>query len=101
MSPQLDSPCFHSLGYLIVQPPILFSLTGFFLWDQDEAYYLRKENLGHFDIMNPLYSFLTLSSSDIMASTLRLHPHNQFFGNLKNNAFTLFTCHSIIIISND
>jgi hypothetical protein len=31
LSPQPDPPCFHSLGWLIVQPPVLFLLTDFSL----------------------------------------------------------------------
>jgi hypothetical protein len=31
LSPQPDPPCFHSLGWLMVQPPVLFLLTDFSL----------------------------------------------------------------------
>jgi hypothetical protein len=31
LSPQPNPTCFHSLGYLIVQPPVLLSLTNFTL----------------------------------------------------------------------
>jgi hypothetical protein len=32
-----DNPCFHSWGWLIVQPPVLSSLTDFFPWDSKEV----------------------------------------------------------------
>jgi hypothetical protein len=49
-----DSPCFHSWGWLIIQPPVLSSLTDFSPWDPKEVVILIKGNLGLFVIMNPL-----------------------------------------------
>jgi hypothetical protein len=45
-----DNPCFHSWGWLIVQPPVLSSLTDFFPWDSKEVVILIKGDLGLFDI---------------------------------------------------
>jgi hypothetical protein len=49
-----DNPCFHSWGWLIIQPPVLSSLTDFSPWDPKEVVILIKGNLGLFVIMNPL-----------------------------------------------
>jgi hypothetical protein len=50
---QADNPCFHSWGWLIIQPPVLSSLTDFSPWDPKEVVILIKGNLGLFVIMNP------------------------------------------------
>ena len=49
-----DNPCFHSWGWLIIQPLVLSSLTDFSPLDPKEVFILIKGNLGLFFIMNPL-----------------------------------------------
>ena len=84
-------PCFHSWGWLMVQPPVLSSLTDFSLGKFGVIRY-NEPSLIVFTFFPLVISWPVLS---------RLHPRSQLSGYSNNNTFTLFPCHSMVIMIND